>query len=103
RRRHTRFSRDWSSDVCSSDLGRKWQGSASAGIPLSDAGWIRFTAQAGHQDYTNRAGPNRTRPQEGVTQRYGDPEVTDRNLMLNEIGRASCRERGRRTDGATRP
>src|SRR5207302_6598849 len=23
RRRHTRFSRDWSSDVCSSDLGRK--------------------------------------------------------------------------------
>jgi len=63
--------------------GRKWQGSANAGIPLSDAGWIRFTAQAGHQDYTNRAGPNRTRPQEGVTQRYGDPEVTDRNLMLN--------------------
>src|SRR5690606_40510170 len=24
RRRHTRFSRDWSSDVCSSDLPRKW-------------------------------------------------------------------------------
>src|SRR5690606_40137757 len=24
RRRHTRFSRDWSSDVCSSDLSRKW-------------------------------------------------------------------------------
>src|SRR5690606_41180253 len=24
RRRHTRFSRDWSSDVCSSDLLRKW-------------------------------------------------------------------------------
>src|SRR5207302_3138369 len=24
RRRHTRFSRDWSSDVCSSDLGREW-------------------------------------------------------------------------------
>src|SRR5690606_40738757 len=23
RRRHTRFSRDWSSDVCSSDLGRR--------------------------------------------------------------------------------
>src|SRR5690606_40396393 len=27
RRRHTRFSRDWSSDVCSSDLGR-------AGVPV---------------------------------------------------------------------
>src|SRR5690606_39773266 len=24
RRRHTRFSRDWSSDVCSSDLGSHW-------------------------------------------------------------------------------
>src|SRR5690606_39468476 len=24
RRRHTRFSRDWSSDVCSSDLLREW-------------------------------------------------------------------------------
>src|SRR5690606_40944880 len=25
RRRHTRFSRDWSSDVCSSDLGIWWE------------------------------------------------------------------------------
>src|SRR5690625_7234196 len=24
RRRHTRWPRDWSSDVCSSDLGRQW-------------------------------------------------------------------------------
>src|SRR5690606_39456721 len=26
RRRHTRFSRDWSSDVCSSDLDGRWVG-----------------------------------------------------------------------------
>src|SRR5690606_40854674 len=26
RRRHTRFSRDWSSDVCSSDLRHSWPG-----------------------------------------------------------------------------
>src|SRR5436309_5564764 len=26
RRRHTRFSRDWSSDVCSSDLSNQWGG-----------------------------------------------------------------------------
>src|SRR5690606_18400711 len=32
RRRHTRFSRDWSSDVCSSDLGRR------AGDPATGAG-----------------------------------------------------------------
>src|SRR5690606_40490418 len=29
RRRHTRFSRDWSSDVCSSDLRKVWQIQAS--------------------------------------------------------------------------
>src|SRR5690606_39814937 len=47
RRRHTRFSRDWSSDVCSSDLlagQRAWitglrheQSSARAEVPLIDA------------------------------------------------------------------
>src|SRR5690606_40834232 len=31
RRRHTRFSRDWSSDVCSSDLAMRY---AEEGIPL---------------------------------------------------------------------
>src|SRR5690606_39351059 len=30
RRRHTRFSRDWSSDVCSSDLASRWNGAALA-------------------------------------------------------------------------
>src|SRR5215475_15603414 len=43
RRRHTRFSRDWSSDVCSSDLcsgmckvrrGRAWTGCSAAERPL---------------------------------------------------------------------
>src|SRR5690606_39765555 len=32
RRRHTRFSRDWSSDVCSSDLGAVPNGSASGPV-----------------------------------------------------------------------
>ena len=64
--------------------GRQWQGSATFGLPLNDdQGWLRFTLQNGHQDYTNRAGPNRTRPWEGTTQRYGDPEVGDHNLFLN--------------------
>ena len=63
--------------------GRQWQGTASAGVPLGEAGFARFTVQDGHQDYTNRADPSRLRPQDGVTQRYGDPAVTDRNLMLN--------------------
>jgi len=64
--------------------GRQWQGSADFGIPLNnDKGWVRFTLQDGNQDYTNRAEPNRTRPWEGTTQRYGDPAVKDHNLFLN--------------------
>ncbi|WP_201313441.1 TonB-dependent receptor [Dyella sp. EPa41] len=64
--------------------GRQWQGSANFGIPLNDdKGWIRFTLQDGNQDYSNRAEPNRTRPWEGTTQRYGDPAVKDHNLFLN--------------------
>lgn len=64
--------------------GRQWQGSASFGIPISnDKGWIRFTLQDGNQDYTNRSEPNRTRPWEGTTQRFGDPAVKDHNLFLN--------------------
>lgn len=64
--------------------GRQWQGSASFGLPLNnDQGWLRFTLQNGHQDYTNRSAPNRTRAWEGTTQRFGDPEVGDHNLFLN--------------------
>ncbi|WNL45437.1 TonB-dependent receptor [Dyella sp. BiH032] len=64
--------------------GRQWQGSANFGLPLNnDQGWLRFTLQNGHQDYSNRAGPNRTRAWEGTTQRFGDPEVGDHNLFLN--------------------
>ncbi|WP_266168459.1 TonB-dependent receptor plug domain-containing protein [Dyella subtropica] len=64
--------------------GRQWQASANFGIPLNnDQGWLRFTVQDGHQDYTNRAAPNRTRAWEGTTQRFGDPVVGDHNLFLN--------------------
>jgi iron complex outermembrane receptor protein len=64
--------------------GRTWLGSANFGLPLNvDKGWLRFSVQAGHQDITNRAGVDRRRPQDGVRQRFGDPEVTDRNLFLN--------------------
>ncbi|MFC5743872.1 TonB-dependent receptor plug domain-containing protein [Dyella tabacisoli] len=64
--------------------GRQWQGSANFGIPLNDdRGWLRLTVQNGNQDYSNRAGVNRTRPADGVTQRFGDPAVHDRNLFLN--------------------
>src|SRR2546429_5447011 len=81
RRRHTRCSRDWSSDVCSSDLG----------------GW---NVNAGHdlvlQEVRN---PN------GIFNSLGSPSLASRHFFdyapdayvklaaANEIGRASCRER----------
>jgi iron complex outermembrane receptor protein len=66
--------------------GRQWQGSANFGIPLgNDKGWLRIAAQSGHEDYTNRAGPDRRPgfPQLGVNYREGDPAVRDQNLLLN--------------------
>src|SRR5690606_39811191 len=36
RRRHTRFSRDWSSDVCSSDLVRGFLEAIADGVPRSE-------------------------------------------------------------------
>src|SRR5690606_40116635 len=86
RRRHTRFSRDWSSDVCSSDLNRPpaspsvvdrsslpppvvppgvLHGSAAALREFMPSGRLRFLQRS--RRLLHRAG---------------------------EIGRASCRERG---------
>src|SRR5207302_3475892 len=51
RRRHTRFSRDWSSDVCSSDLGVHHQtGNREADIDNApDQGIYPATVEGGHQ------------------------------------------------------
>src|SRR5436309_13806615 len=71
RRRHTRFSRDWSSDVCSSDLTM-----AVKSIQLGQV-WRK---DEGGQDYL-------------VTKLYN--EVFTQYAVLRQIGRASCRERCR--------
>src|SRR5690606_39444761 len=85
RRRHTRFSRDWSSDVCSSDLIGYDEGLAH----LIQAGCDALVV------------PSRFEPC-GLTQlcalRYGAlPIVTAvgglADTVIDEIGRASCRER----------
>src|SRR5690606_23279088 len=62
RRRHTRFSRDWSSDVCSSDLGAKGRSSGRSGQPdlnpygqLFLAIWDTFCAHA-HYPASHRIG-----------------------------------------------
>src|SRR5690606_40552523 len=78
RRRHTRFSRDWSSDVCSSDLAR-------IGYPQRIL--LLFVTMAFHAFF-------------GVALMTGDlllaPDwfgLMGREWGPPEIGRASCRER----------
>src|SRR5690606_39829363 len=43
RRRHTRFSRDWSSDVCSSDLARADDGTSITGADEYEQSQVIFT------------------------------------------------------------
>src|SRR5690606_41083458 len=84
RRRHTRFSRDWSSDVCSSDLGsildQDWV-VAQGGWDGSCETWQNYYAMTSEEDplslVTNGTGP--------FSLASWEPDV--------EIGRASCRER----------
>src|SRR5690606_39590404 len=92
RRRHTRFSRDWSSDVCSSDL-----------TYLSN----NVVIATGFYDIPNKMNV----PGEDlnkVSHYYKDPHfyssqkvaVIGASNSAIEIGRASCRERGKRTEVA---
>src|SRR5207302_5111653 len=83
RRRHTRFSRDWSSDVCSSDLGLAgFEGRASVRT------WLYHVATSRCLDALRSASrrPLMSAPPPGL-----DPPEPTR--LGEEIGRASCRER----------
>src|SRR5690606_40138131 len=107
RRRHTRFSRDWSSDVCSSDL--------------LDASWKRIARiydillralpdkriEDAHRPPRSGKSPREIRSDEPRSARDQNasghrrsfaPATSDRQaaaleLERREIGRASCRER----------
>src|SRR5690606_40781053 len=93
RRRHTRFSRDWSSDVCSSDLDlvavgqqRELTGIA-AGQPLP-----------GVEDAVVHLADHGTEIERVAEQRRAVAlhvcTVDAQQGMAEQIGRASCRERG---------
>src|SRR5690606_39624967 len=94
-RRHTRFSRDWSSDVCSSDLildslrwlGLGWDEGPDVGGPFgpyrqSERGdtYAQYAQQLLDQGHAFRC--------------YRTPEELDQLREALKIGRASCRERG---------
>src|SRR5690606_40248564 len=81
RRRHTRFSRDWSSDVCSSDLG--------AAVAVQQAR-ARQPVAARADAAQDRA---LARPLAQPVQTARIYAGRDRVGPADEIGRASCRER----------
>src|SRR5690606_40517523 len=83
RRRHTRFSRDWSSDVCSSDLGPG---------PLGSRVGPVVGAQVGEEHARRPAGVVAPRLEDDAD--AGPPVLVGAfGIGSQEIGRASCRER----------
>src|SRR5688572_32545688 len=80
RRRHTRFDCDWSSDVCSSDLG-------SRKVPLVLAGGRSLPVRA---DEILAALAERSAADDSETV---ESDAGGGSVAVSEIGRASCRER----------
>src|SRR5206468_5945967 len=84
RRRHTRSDRDWSSDVCSSDLAAFVRGGLNPTHPTHSPKRGVSSPDVLLADGTQRYAIEAKRPQEA------------RNILARfdeEIGRASCRER----------
>src|SRR5439155_2540481 len=96
RRRHTRWPRDWSSDVCSSDLpALSLIADADTYLVLEDLkreGKIRFYGVSVHPPEEGLAAVEVTRPDTvQIVYNLVRREAEDRFFV--EIGRASCRER----------
>src|SRR5690606_40605169 len=89
RRRHTRFSRDWSSDVCSSDL-TELNDLVQGDNPSMQIQQAFRNPQTGQFD---RGQLNNFISQVGTL-----PQGHEAHAQWDEIGRASCRERGKSTE-----
>src|SRR5690606_40091466 len=91
RRRHTRFSRDWSSDVCSSDLlwAFKPMRMGLIGILLVPLVYCVIYLSAFYDPYENL----QYLPVALVNEDRGAVQDGEKIHVGDEIGRASCRER----------
>src|SRR5207253_7557892 len=96
RRRHTRWPRDWSSDVCSSDLEMLWQYELSA-RPIDTP---ERRADLEHR-LMAQAGLIADRTVQTEYRRFLRERLFQlgRGARPSQIGRASCRERGGLTVG----
>ncbi|AND69685.1 hypothetical protein ATSB10_22310 [Dyella thiooxydans] len=67
--------------------GKTWQGGADGGFKLGDKGWVHLSANASHQDPTNRAGPDMRYPSDPtyntVTFHYGLPLTRSKQAAIN--------------------
>src|SRR5690606_40667031 len=93
-RRHTRFSRDWSSDVCSSDLGFvdiDGDEMLTHHDLLMLVRGLRDKIEASYQTPANSVASNSLK---GEAEPIADNDVVVLPLLTwRKIGRASCRER----------
>src|SRR5262249_56834475 len=89
RRRHTRLVSDWSSDVCSSDLGTG-RGAAGAAAPLDWLGVLLTCTGLGSLTFFAHLVAE-DRPRAVTTGSFGIMALV---LLCLEIGRASGRGRG---------
>src|SRR5690606_40662204 len=97
RRRHTRFSRDWSSDVCSSDLAALaglWQ-AVRAGGPARQVDARRALACALALLLVAAGWPLH-----GIAWSRPTGAPLQVRLVQGKIGRAACREGGEEWEGA---
>src|SRR5690606_39762798 len=101
-RRHTRFSRDWSSDVCSSDLYKVKD------ISLAPQGEKKIRWVQEHMPVLERIKKEfiEEKPFRGITVAsclHLEPKTINLGLtlMAGEIGRASCKERASEAGDAT--
>src|SRR2546428_1360231 len=83
RRRHTRSDRDWSSDVCSSDLQQPRGTKHLPGLVILDLGGLRRFGLSG-QDWQERGG------RQGKHDHHGDHSANPHGLRLLGCSRPRC-------------